>query len=107
MAHLLGVEVGEVFFNRRFGADLRNLVFRPNDLTLHTQIEFVITQAIETFKKTVIIRLIGVEPDPDDRTRVNVSLTYAIRRTNVVGNFVFPLYLRQLARLAGESSLRQ
>jgi hypothetical protein len=55
----------------------------------------------------VRLDFIGVETDPDEPARVQVTLNYTIRRTNVQGNLVYPLYLSDAVRPTAEIGLQQ
>lgn len=104
---IIGVAMGSLFMSRTFGSETRDLVFKPNDISLYGLIQFTVTQAIETWEKRIRINNVDVEADPDEPARVQISLDYQIRRTNVQGNLVYPLYLSDAVRPAAEVGLQQ
>lgn len=92
---VLGIHVGEVFMARKFGSGLRDLVGKPNDSGIISLVEFAVTQAIERWEKRIRLDVVVIAPDPDNGAQLNINLAYTIRRSNVTGNLVYPLYLNE------------
>lgn len=107
LQQILGVRVGELFMSRTFGSAINTLVFKPNDSSIRGLVQFAVTQAIETWEKRIRLDFVDVQPDPDVPSRVQITLNYTIRRTNVQGNLVYPLYLSDATRPAAEAALQQ
>ena len=104
---VLGVKRGTRFMSRKFGSTVRELIFKPNDAPIVGLVQFAVTDAIETWEKRVQLNNVDVEPDPDLPVRVLVAVDYTIRRTNVQGNLVWPLYLGDSERAVAETGLQQ
>ena len=45
------------------------------------------------FEPRVELDDVRAEAEPEDETRITVSVTYRVRRTNTRANLVFPFYL--------------
>ena len=89
---ILGVKIGEMFFARDFGSSLREQVFRIHDDS-NTLVQFFITEALEKWEKRITLNRLEVRRDQNDKARILISMEYTIRKTNVSGNLVYPLYL--------------
>lgn len=104
---ILGVKRGSLFMSRKFGSNARDLVFRPNDASIVGLVQFAVTEAIEIWEKRTQLNNVSVEQDPEEPARVQVGLDHTIRRTNVQGNYVYPLYLSDNTRPVAEIGLQQ
>jgi phage baseplate assembly protein W len=78
--NLLLTKRGERILQPEFGSGLQELLFEFNDDNLETKIEETITQALELWLPYVNIDSIDIEQTNElkDRSRVNVSITFAI-----------------------------
>jgi uncharacterized protein len=78
--NLLLTKRGERILQPEFGSGLQELLFEFNDENLETKIEETITQALELWLPYVNIDSIDIEQTNElkDRSRVNVSITFAI-----------------------------
>jgi uncharacterized protein len=82
----------------RFGTEAPRLVFAPGSLRFLRLLEGSIRDAVVEFEPRVDLLDVRAEVDARDETRVTVALRYRERRTNTVGNLVFPFYLDQAER---------
>jgi phage baseplate assembly protein W len=78
--NLLLTKRGERILQPEFGSGFQELLFEFNDDNLETKIEETITQALELWLPYVNIDSIDIEQTNElkDRSRVNVSITFAI-----------------------------
>lgn len=109
LQQILGVRRGEMFMVRRFGSNMRDLIFQGIDGPLVEAAEFVATRAIEDEEfgdKRIFINRLSVDRDTVTVSAIIVRVNYTIRSSNVEGNLVFPLYLESTERLAAESNLQ-
>lgn len=81
-----------------FGTEAPQLVFAPGSHRYLRLLERSIRAAIVEFEPRVDLLGLLAEADPRDATHVTVSVQYRERRTNAVGNLVFPFYLDQAGR---------
>jgi hypothetical protein len=52
-----------------------------------------VRDAVRDWEPRVDLDDVTAEADPNDPTRVTVSIDYRVRRTNTSANLVFPFYL--------------
>ena len=90
---ILGTAPGERVMRPEFGCRIWDLLFapvEPNSLGLMIQ---AVREAVGRWEPRVDLENVTVRPDPDDASRVLISLAYAIRTTNDRRNLVFPFYV--------------
>jgi phage baseplate assembly protein W len=90
---LLLTRAGERVMRGSFGTRLAEMVFAPgSEQNLHL-IEDEIAGAVTAYEPRVELLEVLAELDPRDETRVNVSVSYRVRRSNSRQSMVFPYYL--------------
>jgi uncharacterized protein len=90
---LLQTAVGERVMRPDLGTRAPQLVFAPGSVQNLALLEGSIRDAIRDFEPRVDVLEVRAEADPADETRVTVSVTYRVRRSNTKANLVFPFYL--------------
>lgn len=90
---LLMTRVGERVMRGDFGSRLGEYVFRPGSEQNLRALEQEIDAVILRWEPRVEVLAVRAEADEDDATRVTVSLSYRVRRTNTRESLVFPFYL--------------
>src|SRR5579872_290794 len=90
---LLLTRVGERVMRGDFGSRLGELVFRPGSEQNLRAIEREVSSVIVKSEPRVEVLDIAAEADAVDATRITVSLSYRVRRTNTRESLVFPFYL--------------
>jgi phage baseplate assembly protein W len=90
---LLKTTVGERVMRPGYGTVAPGLVFAPGSATNLDALERSVTDAVLDFEDRVILDDVTVTPDPDDPVRVEIEVTYTVRRTNTRLSVVFPFYL--------------
>ena len=90
---LLSTGWGERVMRPRFGTNARGLVFAPGSVANLKALEASVQDAVRDHEPRV--RLVGVvaTPDPLEPERVDIEVTYTVRRTNTRSSVVFPYYL--------------
>jgi uncharacterized protein len=90
---LLLTGLGERVMRPDLGTRAPELVFAPGSVQNLHDLEDSIRAAVQRFEPRVELDDVRAETVPDDETRVTVSVTYRVRRTNTKANLVFPFYL--------------
>lgn len=90
---LLQTALGERVMRPDFGTSAPQLVFAPGSEQNLRLLETSIREAVRDFEPRVDLDEVRAEAEPTDETRVIVSVTYRIRRSNTKANLVFPFYL--------------
>jgi predicted component of type VI protein secretion system len=70
-------------------------MFEPNTMLTAAKIEYEVKKSLLAFEPRVADVEVKAAPDIDEPTRMNVSITYVIRKTNTTANLVYPFYLRK------------
>lgn len=83
---------GERPMRPKFGSRLRDFVFRSADTSTAAELAMVVTDALRQWEPRVDVLGVDVRPDPIERNRLDVEITYAIKHTNDKRNLVFPFY---------------
>lgn len=90
---LLLTRVGERVMRGDFGSRLGDMVFRPGSDQNLRALEREVSSVILAFEPRVEVLDVVAEADTVDATRITVSLSYRVRRTNTRQSLVFPFYL--------------
>lgn len=90
---LLLTELGQRVMRPDFGCRAPRLVFAPGSVQYLGLLETSVREAIRDWEPRVELEEVRAEADPNEETRVTVSISYRVRRTNTRNNLVFPFYL--------------
>jgi hypothetical protein len=90
---LLMTAFGERVMRYQFGCQAPNLVFAPGSVQFLNLLQVTVRDAVRDWEPRVDLDDVTAEADPNDPTRVTVSIDYRVRRTNTSANLVFPFYL--------------
>jgi len=111
---LLRFKRGSIFFMRKLGSRLRDLLFSMNTSNLTERIRFEVFKAIdeEGFgeRRAVITKLEVGEPYRLSNVQspiADVELEFVLRQSNVEGNMSYPYYLKGQERVAAEQGLKE
>lgn len=88
--NILAFKYGTRFFLPEFGSRINELIEEPNDQILHNLITTFIIDAITRWEKRV--GTINTEIIDIDDHSIKVSITYQIKNSQTVDNFVYPFY---------------
>jgi len=89
---LLSTRPGERVMFPTYGCDLQEMLFKPLDLTLITQMKGIIERAILYHEPRINIMSIEIDTTDEYEGQVLIHIDYEIRNTNTRSNIVFPFY---------------
>lgn len=89
---LLSTKLKERVMLPKYGCNLEDLLFKPLDLTLETEIKDIITRAILYHESRIDVLSIDLEASNQVEGRVVIQVNYQIRNTNTRSNLVYPFY---------------
>jgi phage baseplate assembly protein W len=90
---LLLTATGERVMRPDFGTRAQESVFAPGSVQNLRDLEQSIATAVRTYEPRVELDSVRAEPDLADESRLTVTVSYRIRRTNTKQNLVFPFYV--------------
>lgn len=90
---ILGTARGERPMRPEFGCSLHEYVFGPADVTTAGLVARDVREALRRWEPRIDVSDVVVEPDPDDRAMLAISISYTIRSSNDSRNLVFPFYV--------------
>lgn len=90
---LLMTTAGERVMRSRFGTQAPRLVFAPGSETNRNLLESSTRDAIRDYEPRVVLDDVTVTEQPQTPERVDIEVTYTVRRTNTRDSIVFPYYL--------------
>jgi len=87
---------GERVMRPDFGCGIHELVFAPMDSQTLQRVRSVIEDALRRYEARIEVNDVNVEESPElTDGSLRIELDYRIRKTNQVGNLVFPFYFRE------------
>lgn len=92
---ILGTAPGERVMRPDFGCGIFELAFEVIDVATLTRVETTVREALTRYEAR--IELLSVRADPFEAANgmLLIELEYRIRRTNQLGNLVYPFYFRE------------
>lgn len=90
---LLSTAAGERVMRPTFGTDAPRLVFAPGSVVNQRLLGTRIRDTVRDHEPRVRLHEVTVVPDPEVPERVDIEVTYTVRRTNTRTSIVFPYYL--------------
>lgn len=92
---ILGTARGERVMRPDFGCGIHELVFEVIDVATLTRVETSVREALTKYEAR--IELLSVRSDPLRAVEgeLLIELEYRVRRTNQLGNLVYPFYFRE------------
>jgi phage baseplate assembly protein W len=75
-----------------YGCDLQDMLFKPLDLTLITQMKGIVERAILYHEPRINILSIEIDTREELQGEVLIQVDYEVRNTNTRSNMVFPFY---------------
>jgi hypothetical protein len=79
----------------KFGCGIHDILFEPNTAVTVAKIEFEVKRALLEQEPRIADLEVSAQPDTAEQSRMNVMISYTIRKTNSKANFVYPFYLRK------------
>jgi phage baseplate assembly protein W len=95
---ILETAPGERVMRPAFGCGIHELVFAALDSTMVRRIQSEVEDALRRYEARVDVLNVGVDEDATIQGRLLVEVEYRVRKTNQLGNFVFPFYFGEGGR---------
>jgi phage baseplate assembly protein W len=87
---------GERLMRPDFGCGIHDLVFASPDAGTLQRVQSVIQDALRKYEARIDVLSVLVQYDPRANDgRLWIEIEYRVRKTNQLGNFVFPFYFRE------------
>lgn len=90
--NILSFTIGRRYYLGEFGSRLQELLEEPNDEVLKNLVNTFVIDAITTWEKrisTVSAEVVSFSPES-----IDISITYQIKNSQTVDNFIYPFYLQ-------------
>jgi len=78
-----------------FGVGIRRLVFSPMSFSTISVLRFRIEQALLLWEPRIDVKSVKVRLDPDQPGLLSIEISYLVRASNSIANFVYPFYLTE------------
>ncbi len=91
---ILRTQHGERVMRPNFGANLRSLVFAPNNAATASLARYYVEEALQTWEPRISVDEVTVK-NSHEEARLDIEVRYRIKSTNEPGNLVYPFYLQQ------------
>jgi phage baseplate assembly protein W len=92
---ILHTAKGERVMRPDFGCGIHDLVFEVVDVAMLTRVEAEVTEALRRYEARIDVMRVRADPRATTEGKLLVELEYRVRRTNQIGNLVFPFYFRE------------
>ena len=92
MRLILATYPGERPMRPEFGSKIRDYVFRSATIDTAAELSNEVQQALLRWEPRVVVELVNVTVDEDDRSRLYIDISYTVKGTNDRRNLVFPFY---------------
>jgi phage baseplate assembly protein W len=87
---------GERLMRPDFGCGIHDLVFSSPDSNSLQRAQSTIEDALRKYEARIDVLSVSVTSDPQASDgRLWIELEYRVRKTNQLGNFVFPFYFKE------------
>ena len=91
---ILGTAPGERIQRPKFGCEIHELVFSPNNPTTAAIAEHYCEEALLLWEPRIQNVEVTAQPSDLETNRLDIRISYVVRGTNRPGNLVYPFYLR-------------
>jgi phage baseplate assembly protein W len=95
---ILETAPGERVMRPNFGCGIHELVFAAVDSTVLQRIRSLVEEAMRRCEARIEVLGVTVDEDASAEGVLTIELEYRVRKTNQVGNLVFPFYFREGGR---------
>jgi hypothetical protein len=95
---ILETAPGERVMRPNFGCGIHEMVFESMDSTTMQRIRSTVEEALRRCEARIEVLDVTVDETATLEGQLLVQLEYRVRRTNQVGNLVFPFYYREGGR---------
>jgi len=95
---ILETSPSERVMRPNFGCGIHDLVFAALDSTTLHRIRSLVDEALRRCEARIDVLEVTVDEQPTSEGVLLVEVEYRVRKTNQVGNLVFPFYFREGGR---------
>ena len=95
MRIILETSPGERVMRPNFGCGIHDLVFEAMDSTTIQRIRSTVEEALRRCEARIDVLSVEVDESATSEGKLLVEIEYRVRKTNQVGNLVFPFYFRE------------
>ena len=95
---ILETSPGERVMRPNFGCGIHELVFAAVDSTVIQRIRSVVEEALRRCEARIEVLGVTVDEAATSEGKLLIELEYRVRKTNQIGNLVFPFYFREGGR---------
>jgi len=95
MRVILETSPGERVMRPNFGCGIHDLVFEAMDSTTIQRIRSTVEEALRRCEARIDVLSVEVDESATAEGKLLVQIEYRVRKTNQVGNLVFPFYFRE------------
>lgn len=92
---ILETPAGERVMRPEFGCGIHELVFTSLDSTALQRIRSEVQDALRRYEARIDVLSVNVDETATTEGKLLVEIEYRVRKTNQVGNIVFPFYFRE------------
>jgi uncharacterized protein len=92
---ILGTSRGERVMRPDFGCGIHDLAFDVMDVATITRVEDTVRETLTRYEARIEVLSVGADPLEATNGLLLIELEYRIRRTNQLGNLVYPFYFRE------------
>jgi phage baseplate assembly protein W len=95
---ILETAPGERVMRPNFGCGIHELVFAAVDSTTLQRVRSTVEEALRRCEARIEVLGVNVDEAATSEGKLMVELEYRVRKTNQLGNLVFPFYFREGGR---------
>ena len=95
MRIILETSPGDRVMRPNFGCGIHDLVFEALDTTTVQRIRSTVEEALRRCEARIDVLSVEVDESATSEGKLLVEIEYRVRKTNQVGNLVFPFYFRE------------
>jgi phage baseplate assembly protein W len=95
---IVETQQGERVMRPNFGCGIHEMVFAAIDTTAIQRIRSTIEEALRRCEARIDVLDVSVDESPTQQGELLIQLEYRVRKTNQVGNLVFPFYFAEGGR---------
>lgn len=97
IAIILGTARGERVMRPDFGCGIHELTFETISSPLVAEIKRVVREALVRFEARIDVLRVDVDTNDALNGKLAIEVSYRMRTTNQVGNFVYPFYFQEVS----------
>jgi phage baseplate assembly protein W len=95
---ILETAPGERVMRPNFGCGIHELVFAAVDSTTLQRVRSMVEEALRRCEARIDVLNVNVDETATSEGKLLVEIEYRVRKTNQLGNLVFPFYFREGGR---------